>query len=144
MFPTWAKMPYLMLGKCAEALALRKAFPAEMSGVYTNEEAHVIGEERPALKQPQRVVKETGHKEYAQTDLHKKLGNIVLEHPDVQQDKAKAADKLEQLTTWTDKENVVHPGKRSLLHISEKMAQVAYGKMKDSKIESPFPEEANA
>lgn len=80
--PMWAKMPDLMLAKVAEALALRKSFPAETSGIYTNDES----------------IQEDGHVE-------------VQSHPPEQSEKTKApplklAEKPDQPKNTEEKKNL--------------------------------------
>jgi phage recombination protein Bet len=59
--PIWNSMPSVMLGKCAASVAIRKAFPLRLNGLYTKEEMP----EQDAIDMPSAPIKVTvAPKEY--------------------------------------------------------------------------------
>lgn len=54
----WSVMGDVMIAKCAEALALRKAFPQELSGLYTNDEMEQAAPSNPHTTKPSEIVPE--------------------------------------------------------------------------------------
>lgn len=86
----WRNKPHIMLGKCAEAEAIRKAFQAEVKGLYTIEEMEQAG---ARIKPAQAIVREdmpatrprpktkTPVVDYPQTNhVHAARKNQMIEH----------------------------------------------------------------
>jgi len=129
---TWKNYPRAMLRARVISEAIRTVYPAVLGGMYTPEEVMDFDPEPPASIEAPVTTTAPNPPEAPPAEarnLHSEIGKMLMEM--CNDNEADAAQMLEEMTTFVNKDGNTIKGKTSIKGLSNKHAQVVYGKTKD-------------